>query len=108
MNTRLKAYLKYKNISVSETERQIGVGVGTLSKAFKGGKTIGSDKVEKILQTYPDLSAEWLMRGNGEMLLREEGETADKERIRMLEKQLEQVTRDKDNYWSLIQRLTEK
>ena len=108
MNARLKAYLKFKEIPINQLEKEIRVGASTLSKALKNNNSIGADKIEKVLLAHPDLSAEWLLRGKGEMILREEGDTADKERIRMLEKQLEQVTRDKDNYWSLIQRLTEK
>ena len=36
--------------------------------AFKTKTTIGSDKLEKILIAYQDLSAEWLLRGTGSMI----------------------------------------
>jgi transcriptional regulator with XRE-family HTH domain len=105
---RLRTYLNYKQSSFAQLERELGLSNGTLGRALRAGKSFSASSLEKILSFCEDLSAEWLLRGKGEMILRENGDTPDKERIWMLEKQLDQVTRDKDNYWSLIQRLTEK
>lgn len=44
---------------------------GIQSSNFKGANlksAPGSDMVVKILSTYPELSADWLMRGEGDML----------------------------------------
>ena len=103
MYSRLKAYLKFKEIPINQLEKEINVGASTLSKALKNNNVIGIDKIEKILLAYPDLSAEWLMRGNGEMILHESVETKDQIRIKMLEQQIEALTKEKDNYWSLLQ-----
>lgn len=69
MNTleRLKSYLELNGIPVGAAERACGFGNATLRNAFESGKGIGSDKVEKILSVYTDLSAEWLFRGVGNM-----------------------------------------
>lgn len=71
MNTleRLKAYLDSKGILVGTAEKACGFGNALLRNAFKGGKGIGSDNVEIFLRVYSDLSAEWLFRGVGSMLL---------------------------------------
>ena len=45
-----------------------GITHGVISKAIKNGGEVGSDKLENITQTYEQLSAEWLLRGEGEML----------------------------------------
>lgn len=105
LNSRLKAYLSFKGLTVRQMERDIEVGGSTMAKALKNDGSIGSDKVEKILQVYPDLSAEWLMRGEGNMILGEGDSIADKMRIRMLEKQIDSLTTEKDNYWTLLQHM---
>lgn len=65
---RIKTYLDYKGITVSAFERSVGMSNGSFGKSLKSGGSIGVDKVESILEKYPDLSAEWLLRGRGEML----------------------------------------
>lgn len=77
MNTleRIKAYLEAKNIPTGTAEKACGFGNATLRNAFEGGKGIGSDKIEIFLSTYPDLSAEWLLRGVGRMILDEREQT---------------------------------
>ncbi len=65
---RIKCYLDYKHISVAAFEKSIGMSNASFAKSLKGGKSIGSDKLERILSTYDDLSAEWLLRGVEPML----------------------------------------
>lgn len=53
------------------------------SANFKGRNMlseIGGDKIVKILSVYPNLSAEWLMRGEGEMLQEIENNKTNKEK----------------------------
>lgn len=40
-----------------------------LSRQLNGGASITSETILGILNTYPDVSAEWLLRGKGEMLI---------------------------------------
>lgn len=73
MNTiqRFKAYLDKKGIKNAQAERALGFSNGLIGNAVKGNAAIGSDKLEKILIAYPDLSAEWLLRGTGNMIIGE-------------------------------------
>lgn len=66
---RLQRYLQYSQISFNKFEISIGVSHGSVSNAWKNKKNIGSNVVANILKTYPELSAEWLLRGEGEMLI---------------------------------------
>ena len=66
---RLKEYLDYKGISISAFEKSVGMSNASFSKQLNTGKGIGSDKLENILTKYLDLSADWLLRGEGEMIL---------------------------------------
>lgn len=65
---RLGDYLLYKNLSFNKFEKSLSVSHGSISNACKRQKNIGSNVIENILNTYPEISAEWLLRGTGEML----------------------------------------
>lgn len=57
-------YLNTKDISPTKAERELGWSVGALTKA----NSITSDRLKEFILFYTDLSAEWLLRGEGEML----------------------------------------
>ncbi len=65
---RLFEYIKAKKISIRQFEIAVGFSNGSLSSQIKSNKSIGSDRLEKILHTYTDLSPDWLMTGEGEMI----------------------------------------
>lgn len=69
---RLRQYIKHKNLSFNKLEISIDASHGSISNAWKNDKNIGSNVVQRILTTYPDISAEWLLRGKGEMILTSE------------------------------------
>lgn len=62
---RLKEFINYKDISVSEFCRQIGVSSAFVSSMRK---SIQPDKAESIALRYPELNITWLLTGEGEML----------------------------------------
>jgi phage repressor protein C with HTH and peptisase S24 domain len=64
----LKRYLDFKGISVSAAEKKINLSNGSLSKPFNANTTIKTDTLEKFLNSYSDLSSEWLLTGHGDML----------------------------------------
>lgn len=68
MLNRIKKYIDYKGISVSAFEKSIGMSNASFGKSLKNGGSIGGDKLEIILSVYPDINAEWLLTGDGEML----------------------------------------
>ena len=70
MNTvlRIKEYIDYKGISIKKFEESVGFSNGAFASQYKNNRNIGSDKIENILSKYPDLSPDWLLTGNGEML----------------------------------------
>ena len=64
---RIKQYLDAKGISISAFERSIGMSNASFGKSLKNRGAIGTDKLENILSTYPDLSVDWLFYGKGSM-----------------------------------------
>lgn len=62
---RLKQYIEYKGINVAEFERMAKWGNGSLGAQIKKNGTVGINKIENILNLFPDLSLEWLITGMG-------------------------------------------
>lgn len=62
---RVKKFCKSKGIRVSDFEKTLNVANGYVNSI---SKSIGIDKINTILENYPNLSLEWLLTGKGEML----------------------------------------
>jgi transcriptional regulator with XRE-family HTH domain len=62
---RIKAYCKLKKISIRQFEIQSKLSNGYVSSMRKG---LGIEKLENVLNAFPDLSREWLLYGEGDML----------------------------------------
>lgn len=67
VSDRLKQYIEAKGVSYYAFENSIDVSRGSISKAVKDSKSIGSNVLEKILSVYPDLNPSWLLTGEGDM-----------------------------------------
>lgn len=65
---KLNEYITSKGISMYAFENSLGVSRGSISKAVKENKSIGSQVLENILSTYTDLNPDWLLTGRGSML----------------------------------------
>jgi len=72
---RIKTYLDHKGIKISAFEKSVGLSNGSFGGQLKKNRTIGIDKLENILMTYPDLNAHWVITGEGNMLIGEHEET---------------------------------
>lgn len=70
---RLIQFLDYKGIKPTKAESMLNWGKGAITKP----SSISIDKLEEFLLLFTDLSAEWLMRGEGEMV---KGDVAVKEK----------------------------
>lgn len=70
--TRINQFAESQGLSIREIERSIGATNGVISGAIKNNREIGSDKLENFLQAFSNVSAEWLLRGIGEMLTQSE------------------------------------
>ena len=64
---RVKLILEDKSVSVNAISKQINVAQATLNPQLRGDRTLAANIVEKILTAFPDVSAEWVMRGVGTM-----------------------------------------
>ena len=64
---RLKILAQNKGLSIRSFEEKCGLGRGNVSNMSQYG-SIGSDKLSKIFDTFPDADLYWLLTGEGEML----------------------------------------
>jgi hypothetical protein len=78
---RLYEFLDYKGLSAYAFERSCELSNGYLNKQFKGNGGVGSDVLEKIHRTYPELSLIWLISGKGNMLFEEPQEMSESGKI---------------------------
>ena len=78
---RIYKYIEYKEVSIAEFERLNSISNGYLSKMKRRSAGVGEDIMNSILENCPDLSAEWLLTGNGEMLRSEEKQVLDVQRL---------------------------
>lgn len=63
---RIIQFIEFKGISTNAFEKSIGASKSYISNT----KNISADIASNILLVYSELSAEWLLRGEGEMLKR--------------------------------------
>lgn len=66
---RIRQFAESQYDSMREFERDSNVTEGVFSKSFNKGAEIRTDNLEKFAENFPQVSAEWLLRGDGEMLL---------------------------------------
>ena len=65
---RINEYIEYKGITVYRLEVSTGMSKSYWAKT----RNISADVLLKIACLYLDLSAEWLLRGKGDMILKED------------------------------------
>lgn len=61
---RLIQFCEIKELSKSEFERKCNLSNGYINSIRKG---IGDEKLDKILEQFPELNRNWLLFGEGEM-----------------------------------------
>jgi len=67
MISRIQLILKTKNISPSQFADQIQVQRSGVSHILSGRNNPSLDFILKILRTYPEIDADWLLFGKGQM-----------------------------------------
>ncbi len=65
-------FIKYAGLSARQFDLSIGAGNGYTLRMKKNNASIGSDVIENIIQSYPQLNVVWLLTGQGEMLKADE------------------------------------
>jgi transcriptional regulator with XRE-family HTH domain len=67
MKERILQFLALENLSPTRFADQLGVQRSGVSHILAGRNKPSYDFIEKMLLTFPNISAEWLLLGKGEM-----------------------------------------
>ena len=64
---RIMLILDDKQVSVNALSKLVGMSQTTLNTQLKGERALSANVVAKVLSVFPDVSAEWVIRGVGTM-----------------------------------------
>lgn len=65
---RLMQFIEHAGLSARQFDLSIGASNGYTLRMKKNSASVGSDVIENIIRTYPQLNPIWLITGEGEML----------------------------------------
>jgi hypothetical protein len=68
---RLIQFIEYAGLSARQFDISIGAANGYTLRMKKNHASIGSDVIENIIRTYPQLDVVWLLTGEGRMIKEE-------------------------------------
>lgn len=71
---RIKQVLEDKRYSVRQFCLASGMNATTIGRQLKEEQAVSLGLIKSVTALFPDLSAEWLLRGRGEMYLDGQGE----------------------------------
>lgn len=72
MIERLLQIVEYYKLSVREFERVIGVSEGVINKTIARNTGLKAETIQKIVEKFPQISLNWILLGEGEMLKNED------------------------------------
>lgn len=84
MIERIKSLISFLGLSTRAFAIKCGLRQNTLSNQLNGMRELSLSTVMAILNAYPDVSSEWLMRGIGQMLIQSDDSSAEMIRINKL------------------------
>ena len=106
MISRIKELIEYSGLSTRAFALKCGIKDNTFSNQLNGVRDVSLNTITSILLTFENISAEWLMRGKGEMLLTSEQPTASNENDR-LSKLIDTIAFQQDTINNLQRRINE-
>ena len=71
---RIMLILEDKQVSVNALSKLVDMSQTTLNTQLKGERALSANVVSKVLVAFPDVSAEWLMRGVGTMYSKQDAD----------------------------------
>ena len=91
---RIERFIEYKQLSVSGFEKSISASNGVIRHAILKKTDIYSRFLVKILDNYPELSADWLLREEGEILREPDQEKPSDTTVSILLQRIEDLARE--------------
>lgn len=69
ISDRLEQFRKQRELSKSDLARILNVDTGYMGNILRGKRGATLEQIITFLEIYSDVSAEWLLRGKGDMLI---------------------------------------
>ena len=108
MISRIKEIITYSGLSDRAFALRCGLAQNTLNRQLNGVRELSLSTVNAILNTFVDISSEWLLRGKGQMLLSEVNNDAQNiERVTRLADTIANLQGTTNEQMKTIQLLTE-
>ena len=107
---RLDRYMIYKKLNDNKVTVESGIPVGSLGKQRKGSRWLSIASIAKLLYTYSDLNADWLITGRGEMLLSEEKMPEHEliNELKIINRNYDEMKKDRDEWFFKARKLEEE
>lgn len=64
---RVKLYLEQVGVTPNRLANMLEMVPSTVNRQLKGEQALSAKLIQGFLQAFPEVSAEWLLRGDGEM-----------------------------------------
>lgn len=113
VSQKIKSILNDKNISITKFANAIGMQQVTCNRQLKDEQPVSLKLLEGFLNTYPEVSAEWLLRDKGDK--EQYFDNCTKEEIKrfaemnkeneMLKEMLKEMSKEIKFYRSLLEKL---
>ena len=65
---RVRELADFYDLSITALAKKLGLAQPTLNRQITGENVMSLSTIDAILYHFPDLSAEWLLRGEGSMM----------------------------------------
>lgn len=108
MTNRIKEIITYSGLSDRAFAIKCGIAQNTLNRQLNGVRELSLSTVNAILNTFEDVSSEWLLRGKGTMLFSEMRPNPNAERIERLVDTITTLQKTINEQSNTIQLLEEK
>ncbi|HRO76501.1 MAG TPA: S24 family peptidase [Crocinitomicaceae bacterium] len=93
---RVEVYAKSLNMSKKAFEEAIGVSNGYINSIHR---SIGIDKIQAIIENFPEINIDWLLTGRGEMYIEEKtkSQITQDERLEQIRKYTAKLRADEEH-----------
>ncbi|WP_229092456.1 helix-turn-helix transcriptional regulator [Bacteroides finegoldii] len=108
MIDRIKEVIAYSGLSDRAFALKCGIKQNTLSRQLGGVSEVSASTINAILDNYQEISAEWLLRGKGSMLLQKEETEPGMEKLKSIVYTIANLQDEINEKTMLTQRLLEE
>jgi len=108
INARIRELIQFLDITDNAFAKKIGVTQSVIASMFQRGTEPSAKVITSILCTYEEISAEWLLRGKGDMLFQKEETEPGMEKLKSIVYTIANLQDEINNKTMQTQRLLEE